>query len=358
MRSRAVLGLVLLHAAGFSAGCVWLAGLGDPPLPLAVDAGDSGEESSSNDAGTDGLPVHDSAGDSPVDAPRDSLGDAPADSSMDSPVDSPTDAPVDSRMDAPVDSRGDSPVDSPSDAPPWSPAMLSGLVLWLEGGSGLSLVDGGSAIEWLDRSGQHNDATTAAGAPTINSTGIAGQPAVSFNGSSDYLVVSDSTSLQLGTGDFAAAVVAAHSTPLSQYGMFYVKQNSGMFPYFGLALVANANSIGDLYAQLSLSGSAVSTASATYNDGHPFVFVAHRFTAGGSTTPTVAVRVNGVESGSETAAVLGVDLSAPSYPVLIGGTPNGQDVMGNIAAELVVKGPVSDGDIASLEAYLMGKYGL
>ena len=52
------------------------------------------------------------------------------------------------------------------------------------------------------------------------------------------------------------------------------------------------------------------------------------------------------------------DGGAGSWPLYIGGNEQLQDMRGDIAEVIAVKGTVGAVDLASLEAYLAAKYGL
>ena len=53
-----------------------------------------------------------------------------------------------------------------------------------------------------------------------------------------------------------------------------------------------------------------------------------------------------------------VDVSAPGQVVYLGGSPQMQNLAGEIAEIIAVKGPTSDEDVAAIETYLMTKYGI
>jgi hypothetical protein len=242
---------------------------------------------------------------------------------------------------------------------PWSPRLLPGLVLWLDGSYGLTPASGGPI--WSDQSGQHNDAIVATGAPVVRPDAIGGRPALHFNGAPDYMVVPDSSSLQFSTGDFLIALVAAHTTPTIGawgYGLLYGKQE--LTPkYAGPALVANTTArTGQLQAQVLLDAPSLVMTTGTYNDGQPFYLAMHRVVDNVGVTATLDLRVNGAEAGSITGPGVALDVSAAGQPLFLGGTPNAQCMVGDLAEVVAIKGAVPDVEINALEAYFRAKYGL
>ena len=353
------------------------------------EAGEGSTEGSAADAPAESLP------DSPMEASPESAADSPAPLSPEAGPNRPVDASPESAADslAPlspeagpsspgllspeggsnpfVDASPEAGPDSPQGSlpqvaseaeAPLSPGMLAGLALWLDGTRGLSHVDGGGGgLTWADQSGQHNDATSM-GTPAIHSRAIGGNPAVHFDGSS-YLVVADRASLQFSTGDAFIALVAAQTTPTTGffgYGVFYAKQVADRAPYLGITLVANSNvapAVGAIWSQVALqAGGYVETSEADFNGGQPICVTVHRSTVANGAT--LAVRVNGSMVAANTGPGYAVDLSAIGYPAFIGGTPPGQNLLGDIAEVIAVGGPVSDLDVAGIEAYLIQKYSL
>jgi hypothetical protein len=209
---------------------------------------------------------------------------------------------------------------------------------------------------WPDRSPSGNSAL-AVGAATIRPGAIGGKTAVHFDGT-DYLVVADSPSIQFGMGDFVVAMVVQHTTPTSgrwTYGLLYGKQNVHAPAFPGFALVANSVTYeaGVLWAQVAFDkNSLVTTVEADFNDGHPFYVVVHRL---GS---NLSIRVNGCLLVNGAGVGYTVDVSAAGYALVIGGSDIQQDIVGDIAEVVAVKGATSASDIGNLEAYFKTKYGL
>jgi hypothetical protein len=196
----------------------------------------------------------------------------------------------------------------------------------------------------------------------MDAAGVNGQPAVHFNGLTDYLLVADDLSLQWGTGDFTVAAVLQHTTPIDAglgYGAIYSKQAAPTPPYVGVSLWGNTglDETTGLLAEISMAGgSEISTTPTGLNNGVPFVVVLNRTTA--PDTGSLSVFVNGALAGTATSGSYGVDVSAAGEPVRIGGTMYGQDLLGDIAEVVAVKGTMSLTELQLLETYLMQKYGI
>lgn len=77
------------------------------------------------------------------------------------------------------------------------PTDLSGCVLWLRADLGVTDAGGGAVSAWADQSGTGNDVVQATGTkqPTLVGAYVNGQPAISFDGSADYLQKTGGTAL-------------------------------------------------------------------------------------------------------------------------------------------------------------------
>jgi hypothetical protein len=259
---------------------------------------------------------------------------------------------------------------TPDAAPPWSPAALTGLVLWLDPTQGLALGDGGpdaTVVSWADRSGKNNNATSAGNASILDAA-INGLPALHFPGGG-YATVADNASLQFGTGDYTIAVVLRHTTPADAgwgYGCIISKQLAFPPPWVGPSLWANGETqTGALLAQLAYHQAFVTSGGTNYNNGQPFYVLEQRVNpaadagAGAdAASATLGLRVNGADAGAVVGAPYGIDVSAVGAKAYLGGTTQSQNLVGDIAEVVVVKGSMSDADTAALEAYFKSKYGL
>lgn len=97
----------------------------------------------------------------------------------------------------------------------------AGLQLWLDAAlPGTITRDGlGKVSQWNDKSGnqRHCVQATSANQPTFQSTGIAGLPAVSFDGVDDFLPFSDDTLAYVASSSFTIVYVASKPTTTNTY---------------------------------------------------------------------------------------------------------------------------------------------
>jgi hypothetical protein len=215
---------------------------------------------------------------------------------------------------------------------------------------------------WLDRSGMSNHAA-AVGDVTIAKGAIGKYDAAHFD-ENGYFTIADNSTLQFGKGDYYIAVVAQHTTQTNGgtwgYGTLFGK-HSTVSPYDGPILSANApsrnppTSTGHLVSQVAFEDW-VSSVDDGFNSGKPFLATTHRYTIAGQTTLTL--RTNGTRTASLTGGAFAVDASAAGRPLTIGGSDEGQDIQGDMAEVLAVKGFLSADDEIETEAYLQRKYGL
>jgi hypothetical protein len=239
------------------------------------------------------------------------------------------------------------------------------VVLLLDAAQGITRA-GRSISRWADQSGNGNDAIAGADAPTPSfaEQAIHGLPAVHFEGGS-WMSIADALTLQFGDGNFAVEVVARHDRAAAGlasgygvttgYGMLYGKTEVPT-PYAGVALFVNyplPTPSTKLGVQTSYSHYALSTQNGL-NDGKPHLFGARRERG------TLEARVDGVAQGRVPAPD---DVSAVGRPAFIGGHPMAggwiiQQLKGDIAEIVVVRGGTTPEVFAALEAEVMAKFGL
>ncbi|MEQ9412945.1 MAG: hypothetical protein RIF39_03905, partial [Cyclobacteriaceae bacterium] len=99
----------------------------------------------------------------------------------------------------------------------------SELVLWLDGNRGV-MTSGSAVTSWEDQSGYNNDANPAAPAnqPALNAAALNGFPTLTFDGTTDFLAVSDDASIDLTAWSFFMVTkVNLHKN----YNAFFTKGN-------------------------------------------------------------------------------------------------------------------------------------
>ena len=243
----------------------------------------------------------------------------------------------------------------------FTPAAFGGrLVVWLDAARGIS---GTPVTSWADQSGAGNNATQtmAPRQPALTASGINGLPAVTFDGATTFLQIADSPTTRWGTGDFALMVVARGAPNVATNAMLYNKSEQAA-PYAGINLFLNVTR-GPVTAKASIQLDADfhATTRDDFGDANPHLFGGRLVTTGASAL--LEMRVDGERQGMLSLTGGAVNLDAPGQATIVG--HNGysplsgfQAFKGDIAEIVAVKGPISDAELASLEAYLMSRYGL
>jgi hypothetical protein len=246
----------------------------------------------------------------------------------------------------------------------WTPAVLPGLVLWLDAGVGVARTSEGRVERWQDRSGASAAAIqeTDARRPLFHSRAGNGLPAVVFDGEAT-LAIPHEESPSLGSDDFFVAIVAAWSNSTVQtptyagYGQLLCKTEV-LPPFTGLCLFANYPLFSTPGA-FSLFGAQTSNTipafgpDAGMNDGWLRLYAARR-----AQRSRFEARVNG--SLGDTVEILPeLDVGAPGSPLELGGNDSSQYRLRGLLAEVVLlRGETSSSDVELLEGYLNEKYGL
>lgn len=161
--------------------------------------------------------------------------------------------------------------------------------------------------------------------------------------------IPDSTSLELGTGDFLIEVVASWTNV--SYGLIYGKAVYGVSPYNGAIVFAGYTSSTGFAAQTNISDHVLTNAM-SLNDGTARLV---GFQRAGTTLTT---RVNGIADGTATVNPPD-DCNAIANAADIGSQGRGvQQMLGDIAEIVVISGTVDATDLQALESYLQTKYAL
>ena len=191
--------------------------------------------------------------------------------------------------------------------------------LWLSAGKGVDTTTGGAVSEWFDISGNNNSASqsTPADMPSLVAGAINGHHAVSFNGSSSYLILPSATDLGLQNSDYEMFVVALDTSSATQFIL-------GGYPTSNYELQLN----GGLGARFIPEGT-------TYLDeGNPGAFTngqAHVFDVKASTTEGI-IHVDGVAGGYTQTDVQ----SSASGALNIGRRSSGALYLGGDVAEVLI----------------------
>lgn len=245
---------------------------------------------------------------------------------------------------------------------------VPGLVFWLDAAKGVTKNNQNQVSRWADQSGKMNNAvqSKASRQPVHNVSGINGRPTLHFaQGATEgmQLVITDSASLQWGTGDFLLEVVGRFDNdPAGNFdtgiGMFVFKPGALQ----GIIFAGNRTPGGNLPASAGLmaridmnvpgNGNHVDVG-ASYNDSAPRNYAFRR------RGTTLDLSVGGASVASRT-EVGNIDVSAAFINVYVGSNDTATKFRldGDIAELIAVKGTTSASDLAAIEAYLKGKYNL
>ena len=249
--------------------------------------------------------------------------------------------------------------DADAAPPAFTPALLgSRVVLWLEADSFKS-IDGGAL--WPDKSGTGNDAVqdAAARAPALIDAAadgaINGHGVVHFAGN-EYLRIVDGTSLQWAASDFAFFVVMRHlNGPVvpPSYGIVYSKWTDTDPEYPGFFMWASYPGSTGYVTRLAASQAIQSDSG--LNDG------VMRLVGTRRNGKAYELRVSGkqVDLQPDSSIADPDAFNAAGLPAFIGGREAAiQQLQGDIAEIVAVKGTLTDPEQTRLEGYFKTKYGL
>jgi hypothetical protein len=227
---------------------------------------------------------------------------------------------------------------------------LPGVVFWLEARSGIGTGAGLPVVLWRDQSGHDNHAVQADAtvAPILEADAVGGLPAVRFE-SISWLTMADTASLRLGFEDFALLAVQRCLEKGADNVLIYRKSVPDP-PWTGAQLFLNTE--GGTYAYL---GYPVAVASTSDNcSGRSGLIGLRR--AG----DTLQIRGNGALLTSASGAGA-LNLDAPGEDAYLGAHGQTRGVFqfdGYLAALVLVKGPLSDETLGSVERHLMDQYAI
>ena len=222
----------------------------------------------------------------------------------------------------------------------------SGLFAWFKGDLGLSA---GTVSSWPDVSGSGNTITqTVSGNRPTCSTGVLnGLPVVGFNGTSDYLQFPSIAQSFTGGTSIFIVTEAASLTAGKTFFSFGTSTSSNT-----KAITGYLNGSGVIaYQVFSTTSPSVQTPSSTITTGTYGLLEMVQ-----DTTNTGYIYVNGTQKATNTLVAI-PNVAWPYGYLGIAQAGNGQ-YSGNIAEALIYNRPVTATERASIESYLMGRYGL
>ncbi|WP_168121236.1 chitobiase/beta-hexosaminidase C-terminal domain-containing protein [Paenibacillus sp. HB172176] len=231
---------------------------------------------------------------------------------------------------------------------------LDSLNLWLKADTGL-VMDGANISSWTDQSGQGNDLaqpTTGVG-PTLT-TMPTGYPAVSFNGTDQYLTRNLGSGYE---GDYTIfMVVSAHADGSSGQKGFFASVNTAETLdtvhsfYYGAGGAAGK---WKMYGKTT-GGSANTdiTTSGSYPDGYQLLTISSKRNGSGDAAETQTY-LNGVLNKDVTNAN---QLAYRRFLDYVLGKGKGSYLRSDIAEVIVYREALNDTDRQSVETYLRSRY--
>ena len=259
------------------------------------------------------------------------------------------------------DAGGNKDAASAPDADDGGIAAISGLSLWLE-------TDGltpGLLGSWNDQSSHHNNASAPANDfPIVSPVGvnINGHPVVTFDGGDPYFSVSDSTSLQPdATGFLIEIVERSPAATLSTQGVPWVlfDKQSNAAPYGGPSIYVFHDTTAERLTSIvsSYETDASVTTPSGLDDTPPHRIKLLLKNVSGMTC-ALSVQIDSTTPVTKT-VIADANFAAADLPLYIGRSSSFLvfPYTGDVAAIIAVRTP-SDDDVARVDTYLKGRYGL
>lgn len=226
------------------------------------------------------------------------------------------------------------------------PVPRSGLVLWLRADDGVS-TSGSNVTQWNDESGTGNNASQATGTkqPTVVSNAINGLPAVSFNGSSDFLQLPTTALSNFSSG--ASVLLVTKPTAVTAGARFLDFGNGATSD--NLYMDEPSNTGAALFTYNGSTGKSVSAGSAITLSQFQLLEAIDN----GSGTATIYT--NGVQQ-AQSVTMNTLQNIARTQNYIGQASAGGSYFQGQIAEILVFNRGLTSLEQAQLEGYLLAKY--
>jgi len=223
----------------------------------------------------------------------------------------------------------------------------NGLQLWLDANNSVT-ASGGNISAWGDISGQQNNATQSMSGdkPTLVSGAINGLPAVSFNGSSQFLQLPGGSTFSNFSSGASIFVVTNPASVTS--GARFIDLGNGSASD-NLLLDEPSSSGAALYVYTGSSPSNVTSSSAITTNQFQLLEAVYN----GTTTATIST--DGVE-GAQSASMNTIANTNRANNYIGQGSGGGNYFEGQIAEMLVYNRAVTTSEQGSIEGYLLSKY--
>jgi hypothetical protein len=232
--------------------------------------------------------------------------------------------------------------------------VISGLKLWLRGDAGV-LTSGSSVTNWLDQSGNGNNATQGTGAnqPTVVSGALNGLPVVRFDGINDWLAADGVTSV-FGGNDSANTVFVVMKLPVTagnNRDILGLGSSTDANPFYQL----RATSGGDFLVAKRDDASVQKFVTAGATDTNPDVL---SFVNSGTAVSAYKNGSQFISSFDINVGTMTVDLATIGAQRAIGFLSGVVPFHGDIAEMLIYDTALNSTDRLAVEQYLAGHWGL
>jgi hypothetical protein len=219
-------------------------------------------------------------------------------------------------------------------------APAAGYEIWLKADALTALSDGDPVATWADQSGNGHDATqaTAANRPLYKTGIINGQPALLFDGSSDFLDIADDAAYK--TANITVFVVLLSNSTLRTC-FAYLHAATHTNPFFRWGLWHNNSNV----ANMRWNGTSYNSGGGTFGSAWT---IAEMVDADLYLNGTL--RINGTDA----------DLTYPNATgIRLGANADGNEVLNGYIAEFILyPSSLSSTDRDTTRAYLQDKYAL
>ncbi len=224
---------------------------------------------------------------------------------------------------------------------------LTNLITWLKADNGV-LTSGSNVTQWTDMSSTANNAVQSNGSyqPTLVTNAVNGLPAISFNGSNEYL--------QFGSGfaNFTAGAsifLVVNPAALSGYQTWFSVSDSGGSNYLGFEEGSTAGSVASFVYNSTTSSSVIASSAITASQYQLMETVYN-----GSNTATIYG--NGTQLAQSTSMQTAPNTTRTNN--YLGQLGTGSYFHGQIAEVLVYNTALSASQRAAVEGYLRARYAL
>jgi hypothetical protein len=236
----------------------------------------------------------------------------------------------------------------------FDPSDLSTCQVWLDANDLSTIVQvGGDVSQWNDRSGKGNNFTqgTSASQPKTGTRTLSGRNAIDFDGSNDWMTAGDVVDpLDEDLAIFVVCSVDSWNVIGSPIAKSFAGAGNGRYGFFqssGLNVIFDDG-----------TAARIATESPAPTGANRFGYLLRR-------NATLKLFVNGVEEAS--VATTGTTSYNTTYGLLLGAYNNGIDGLapedfayfnGIIAEVVILRGAFSNGDVDSINVYLLDKWGV